>query len=272
MNDTDTTQAGSARLQSLFGLHGQVAIVTGGGAGIGAATAKLLAEAGAQVVIANRSAASGERLAAALVAAGHTALALAADVADEAAVLQLFEAVDRQCGRVDVLVNNAAAMHKSPLLDTTSAQWDALQQTNLRGAFLCLREAAKRMRAGGRGGRIVNVSSSSSLHPGVHGNAAYSASKAGLNMLTRSAALDLAAERILVNAVLPGSTRTRAATQPRDEHAPRVTGPATDPGRYPLGRAAEPDEIAAAILFLASPAASYITGQTLVVDGGFLIG
>lgn len=258
-------------LLPLFGLGDRVAVVTGAGAGIGAATATLLARAGARVVIANRRQDTGQALAQSLNDQGHEALAVATDVGDEASVLRLFATVDARWGRVDILVNNAGITHKSPLLDTSAAQWDAIQHTNLRGSFLCLREAARRMRDGGRGGSIVNVSSSSSLHPGVNGNAAYTASKGGLNMLTRSAALDLAADGIRVNAVLPGSTRTRGAMARRGDAAP-VTGPAADPARYPLGRPAEPEEIAAAILFLVSPASSYITGQTLVVDGGFLIG
>lgn len=255
---------------AIFGLDNRVAVVTGGNSGIGKATARLFAQAGATVVIANRNADTGEAVAAPLRDAGYRVTAVTCDVGQEASVLSLFETVDGEFGRLDVLVNNAGIMPKHPFVETTAEQWDQVQQVNLRGAFLCMREAAKRMRSSGAGGRIVNVSSTSSMHPGVLGNAAYCASKGGMNMLTKSAAFDLAPDGINVNAVLPGGTETEGIEALR-KGPTTFSGPNTEQQRYRFNRLADPMEVAAAILFLASPAANYITGQTLVVDGGFQV-
>ncbi len=256
-------------LHSLFGLHGRVAVVTGGSAGIGKATAKLFAQAGASVVVANRNAANGEEVADALRDEGLDAIAIAVDVADEEAVVNLFIATLERLGGIDILVNNAGIMPKYPFTEATAGQWDEVQQVNLRGAYLCMREASKAMIDRGKGGRIVNVSSTSSLVPGVLGNAAYCASKGGMNMLTKSAALDLSPHKINVNAVLPGGTMTEAVIRLR-EGPTMFEGPNTESARYRLGRLAEPEEVASAILFLAGAGGNYITGQTIVVDGGFL--
>lgn len=257
-------------LQRLNDLSGQTAVVTGGSAGIGKATARLLAEAGANVVIANRRVETGQVVADALRDAGHSTLAMACDVGDETSVQKLFADSAKRFGTVDILVNNAGIMPKKPFTEVTASDWDQVQQVNLRGAFLCMREAARLMRENATGGRIVNVSSTSSMHPGVLGNAAYCASKGGVNMLTKSAAFDLAPDNINVNAVLPGGTETEGVEELRK--GPTVfVGPNTEKQRYRFGRLAEPLEVAAAIFFLASPAANYITGQTLVVDGGFQV-
>lgn len=259
-----------ATLPRLNDLGGQTAVVTGGSAGIGRAAARLLAEAGANVVIANRRAEAGQAVADALVAEGRSAVAMACDVGDEDAVRQLFAETARRFGTVDVLINNAGIMPKTPFTDVSAEEWDRVQRINLRGAFLCMKEAARLMRDNASGGRIVNVSSTSSMHPGVLGNAAYCASKGGVNMLTKSAAFDLAPDNINVNAVLPGGTETEGVEELRK--GPTVfVGPNTEKQRYRFGRLAEPLEVAAAIFFLASPAANYITGQTLVVDGGFQV-
>ncbi len=269
MAETAAKHDGADVLQSLFGLDGRVAVVTGGSSGIGKATARLFAQAGARVVVANRNAANGEDVAGALRDEGLDATAIAADVADETAVVGLFATTLDRLGAIDILVNNAGIMPKYPFTETTAEQWDEVQQVNLRGAYLCMREAAKAMIARGEGGRIVNVSSTSSLVPGVLGNAAYCASKGGMNMLTKSAALDLSPHRINVNAVLPGGTMTEGVMRLR-EGPTMFEGPNTELARYRLGRLAEPDEVASAILFLASAGGNYITGQTIVVDGGFL--
>ncbi|SMC94660.1 SDR family NAD(P)-dependent oxidoreductase [Primorskyibacter flagellatus] len=257
-------------LRRMTDLSGQTAVVTGGSAGIGKATARLLAEAGANVVIVNRRAEAGRAVADALVAEGHSAVAMACDVGDEESIRRLFEDTAGRFGTVDILVNNAGIMPKTPFTEVTAEEWDTVQRVNLRGAFLCMREAARLMQDNPEGGRIVNVSSTSSMHPGVIGNAAYCASKGGVNMLTKSAAFDLAPDSINVNAVLPGGTETEGVEELRK--GPTVfVGPNTEKQRYRFGRLAEPLEVAAAIFFLASPAANYITGQTLVVDGGFQV-
>ena len=157
---------------------------------------------------------------------------------------------------------------KVPILDTTLDEWDAVHAVNLRGAFLCLREAGRQMVAKGTRGSIVNVSSISSLHPSVIGNGAYGASKGGLNVLTKNAALEWGPHGIRVNTLAPGGTMTEGAMKPSP--APR-SGPILQPGRVLLERFADPIEMAAAILYLVAPASNYMTGQMLVLDGGFLL-
>lgn len=156
----------------------------------------------------------------------------------------------------------------------TAAQWDALHAVNTRGNFLVLRETVKALQAGGQGGAIVNVSWASGERALVHHNSAYGASKAALTNLTRSLAVEVAAHGIRINAVLPGGVATEgaaAATAKMAEDGLSTSGPIMLPGRLPIARIARPEEIAAACLYLASPAAEYITGQTLAVDGGFLV-
>jgi NAD(P)-dependent dehydrogenase (short-subunit alcohol dehydrogenase family) len=253
----------------LFAIPGLTAVVTGGSSGIGKAAARLFAQAGARVAIVNRTASAGQALADELTSAGHEAIAVQGDVGKADAIPDVFAAITDAFGRIDILVNNAGIMPKTPFTEMTAEDWDLVQDVNLRGTFLCMREAAKVMQTHG-GGKIVNVSSTSSMHPGVMGNAAYCASKGGMNMLTKSAAFDLAPDNINVNAVLPGGTETEGIEELRK--GPTVfVGPNTEKQRYRFGRLADPVEVAAAILFLSSPAANYITGQTLVVDGGFQV-
>lgn len=229
-------------------LPGRVAMVTGAASGIGRATARSLARAGALVVGTD-------------VAAADDVVAL--DVRDDAAVRAVIARCVREHGRLDILVNAAGVTHRSPSLDVSVEEWDRVQEVNLRGSFLCCREAARAMSE--RGGAIVNVSSQLAVAP-TGARASYVSSKAGVIGLTRSLAAEWA-PRIRVNAVAPGVTRTpMIETIEQDE--------ATRRGfieKIPLGRFAEPEEIANAILFLASDAASYVTGQTLIVDGGYTI-
>ena len=257
-----------ATTNELFDLSGTVAVVTGSSSGIGQAIALTLADAGATTVIVGRDAAAVDE-AVRLTAGTRELVGMTCDVTDEGRVLDLFERVEREVGKPTVLVNNAGAMPKHRLIDTTLEQWDAVQSVNLRGTFLCTREAARRMVAGGRGGRIINISSVSSLHPSVYGNAAYAAAKGGVNSLTRAAALDLMDAGITVNAVLPGAVRT-VPTGRRLESTLQPAGPVTGPGRLPAGLA-DPEDISGVVLLLAARAGRFITGQTIVVDGGFLV-
>lgn len=260
-------------LAALYGLPGKAAIVTGSGGGIGKAIAEVFVKAGARVLVADINAESAAAVARALNSGGAgdspVAASCAADICDEKSVAAMFDAATAAFGGVDVLVNNAGIYEHTNFLETSASKWRRVQDVNLLGTFLCMREAVKRMRDAGKAGAIVNVSSAASLHPIIFDNNDYGASKAGVNNLTQTVALEFAAHNIRVNAVLPGGVATDRARQ-STSHKP-VSGPATQPGRFPLGRLATPEEIALAVLFLASPASSYITGQLLAVDGGFLV-
>lgn len=229
-------------------LAGRVALVTGAAGGIGRATAALLRDAGATVVGADREPAEG---------------VVPIDVRDEASIREAVAACVDEHGRIDVLVNAAGVTHRVASLDVLVADWDRVQEVNLRGTFLCCREAARAMR--GPGATIVNVASQLAIAP-TGGRAAYVSSKAGVIALTRSLAAEWA-PRIRVNAVAPGVTRTAMIDAIERDPAARRSFEE----RIPLGRFAEPEEIASAIVFLASPASSYLTGHILVADGGYTI-
>lgn len=261
-------------LAALYRLGGKTAVVTGAGRGIGKGVADLLSSAGANVVVADILAQNAETVAAEIKGEGGSALAVTVDISDESAVKRMYEATRRQFQSVDILVHCAAIFPKYPLLDITVEQWDRIQAVNLRGTMLVMREAIRHMREGGKGGAIVNISSVSGEREVVFHNAAYGASKAGTTNLTRVAALEFGSDNIRVNAVLPGGTVTegaKEATEAMKKSGIELKGPMTQPGRMPLGGMGSPDDIAAACLFLVSPAARYITGQSLAVDGGFLV-
>jgi len=258
----------------LYDLTASVAVITGAGRGIGRAVAELFGSAGAKVVIADIDADNAERVAQKLLSSGSEGLAVETDVSEEASVSRLYETAHSRFGSIDILVHAAAIFPKYPLLEITVEQWDRVQAVNLRGTMLVLREAIRYMRMGGKGGAIVNISSVSGEREVVFHNAAYSASKAGVTNLTRVAALEFGCDNIRVNAVLPGGTATegaREATEAMQKFGLELKGPMTQPGRKPLNMIAAPEDIAAACLFLASPAARFITGQCLAVDGGFLV-
>jgi NAD(P)-dependent dehydrogenase (short-subunit alcohol dehydrogenase family) len=250
------------------GLAGKVAIVTGAASGIGAATAAVFTACGARVVIADLDADRAAHTAHMLSGNG-AAIGVGADVSDEHAVQRMIATAIEQFGAVDVLVNNAAHRHKADFLEMTVADWDRMFAVCTRGTFLCMRAAIRQMRRLGGGGAIVNVSSVSAAHPTIMGNAHYDAAKAGVDALTRYAAMEFGADGIRVNAVLPGGTDTEGARAIRSTATPR--GPMAMPDRVPLGGRSHPSDIAALIAFLASPAASRITGQSIAVDGGYLV-
>ncbi|MDR7475217.1 MAG: glucose 1-dehydrogenase [Armatimonadota bacterium] len=238
---------------------GKVAIVTGAAGGIGRAVAAALAREGCALVLTYRTAeAEAQAAAAALRAAGRRALAVRVDVAEEAQVAAMVRQAEEALGGVDVLVNNAGIVQRAAFTNLSEADWRQMLEVNLLGAVRCVRAVLPAMRRRG-GGSIVNVASIRGLVD--RGAAHYAAAKAGLVMLTRSLAVELA-PHIRVNAVAPGyvETRTQAhLTVAQRERLREV---------IPAGRFAEPEEVAAAVTFLASPRASYITGQTLVIDGG----
>ena len=259
---------------ALYDLSGKTAVVTGAARGIGKAVGDLLASSGANVIVADVLADAAESTAAEIRRDGGKAFAIAADISDESAVKRMYAVAQEHFHGVDILVHCAAMFPKYALLDVTVEQWDRIQAVNLRGTMLVMREAIRTMRAGGKGGAIVNISSVSGEREVVFHNAAYGASKAGTTNLTRVAALEFGCDNIRVNAVLPGGTATEGAREATDgmkKSGLELKGPMTQPGRIPLGLMGSPDDIAAACLFLVSPAARFITGQSLAVDGGFLI-
>jgi 3-oxoacyl-[acyl-carrier protein] reductase len=241
-------------------LAGRVAIVTGGSRGIGLATARLLADDGASVVV---SARDPDRLAAAtreLDATGAPVLAVAADATRREDVDRLLEASRERFGRIDILVNNAGVIRDQLLVRMKDDDWDRVIDTNLRGVFLMMRAVARVMMRQ-RGGRIVNVSSAAGAM-GNAGQANYSAAKGGVIALTKAAARELAHWNILVNAVAPGLIQTdMTASLPPEARDALMR-------QVPLGRAGEPREVAEVIRFLAGDGAGYVTGQVIHVNGG----
>lgn len=256
-------------VKSMLDLSGKVAIVTGSAEGMGHEIAVLLAQAGASVVIADINKAGAEATAGKINGAGRKALPLVLDQSDEASVVSMVRTVRQQLGRIDILVNNAAVQNRALLDEFPTELWDRLHAVNLRGPFLCIRETVKVMKADRIAGRIVNVSSVGSMHAIFDGLVGYNASKAGVNGLTRNCAHELAPHGITVNAVLPGTVPTRGSMA---TPGPAISEEAVKRVMPPTGRMGTPADIAAAVLFLASPSAAFITGQTLVVDGGFLAG
>jgi NAD(P)-dependent dehydrogenase (short-subunit alcohol dehydrogenase family) len=254
--------------QPLLRLDGAVAVVTGGAGGIGRATAIALASAGATVVIADLvDEAASEAIVTEITRRGGRALAIPTDVSDETAVEASFGEVVTREGSVDILVNNAGIAIRRPATDLALADWDKVVAVNMTGTFLCARAAARHMIARGKGGAIVNVSSIMGLSGGgLYPNVSYQASKGAVVNMTRALAIEWAPCGIRVNAVAPTYVRTRLI-------APLLDDPdmiARIEAMTPLKRLAEPEEVAAAICFLASPAAAMITGNILPVDGGFL--
>lgn len=226
---------------------------------MGRAAGLALAAAGARVVLADDA---GRVDALAGLPEGVSAMEL--DVADPAAVRSVVGSVIAELGGIDILVNAAVVNHNRSLLEITPQEWDDVQAVNLKGAFLVTQAVIPSMQARG-GGRIVNITTMGSIHPVLNGNAAYSASRAGLNQLTCNCALDFAKDGITANAVLPGAIITETIKSDF-----RPTGPGADPARH-LGGYGKPEDIAGLVLLLAGPAGRYISGQAIAVDGGFLV-
>jgi NAD(P)-dependent dehydrogenase (short-subunit alcohol dehydrogenase family) len=249
----------------LFDLTGRVALVNGASRGIGAAVALLLARHGAEVVVTSRKATGVEAVAESIRSAGGRATAMVCHAGAPEQLDATFAAILERCGRIDILVNNAAANPWfGPILESPLAAIDKTIEVNLRGFFYASMLAGRAMRAQGRGA-IVNVSSINAERPG-DGQGIYSVTKAGIVSMTRAFARECAPHGIRVNAVLPGLTDTHFASA-LTRNAGLLRGILA---QIPLGRIAQPEEIAPAVLFLASDAAAYVTGACLPVDGGYL--
>ncbi len=246
-------------MDSSFRLDGKVALVTGASRGLGLGIAETLKEAGAAVVGTSRDEESASQVAKRL-----DSMPVVMDVADVASVRAGIERVASELGRLDILVNNAGVNVPQGFFEVDEESWDAVLDTNLKGTFFVAQAAARRMVSGGEGGRIVNVASQAGV-VGIEERSAYGASKAGVVLLTKVLAIELASYGITVNAVAPTfvDTELTRATLEDPTWRERILS------RIPLGHVGEVEDVAAATLYLASPAAKMVTGHTLLVDGGW---
>ena len=251
---------------NMFDLTGKIAIVTGGNQGIGLGITRGLVGAGATVVIANRRAVEGQKAAEALQKEGFNTIAIPTDVSQKASVAAMVEKVINEYKKIDILVNNAAVIIRKPLEDFEEDEWDTILNTNLRGLFLCCqlvgREMIKREK-----GKIINISSVLSQVV-QSGRGVYATAKAGVSHLTRALAMEWSKYNININAIGPGVTMTlinqKYFEENPDDLKKIIEG-------IPIGREAYPRDYAGAAVFLASDASDYVTGQTLLVDGGLTI-
>ena len=242
----------------------RVALITGAAKGIGAAIADQLAQQGLHVLIGDIDEAQARAKAEALTTAGMIASALRIDVGDSASIAAAFEAVDRQCGRCDIVVNNAGIAKTYPFFDFPLESWQAHLSINVTGVLLCAQHGARRMMRE-RWGRIINIASVAGLRAVGVGRTGYGTSKAAVIGLTRQMAVELAEHGITANAVAPGPVDTPMT---RVLHSPEFRQSYTD--AIPMNRYGTPEEVAAAVGYLASDRAAYVTGIVIPVDGGFL--
>ncbi len=251
-----------------FSLQGKVAIITGATSGFGLAIARRFAQAGASVVIASRRKALCRQRANEIQAQGGTALGMGLDVTDETNVRQMVQEVVARLGRIDLLVNNAGIIVRTPVPESSLEEWEHVQATNLRGPFLCCKHVLPHMLSQGQGGAIVNIASYLGMYGGSGNTPAYCASKGGVIALTKSLAVKYGPDQIRVNAICPGFIKTPLNAHIIDAAPDPVAKEREMAARYPLRRLGRPDDIASAALFLASDASGWVTGITLFVDGG----
>ena len=249
--------------KSNFSLANQVAIVTGGGTGIGRSIALEFAEFGADVVVSSRKLENLERVADEVKARGRHALAIQADITKKTDIDHLVQKVMEEFGRIDILVNNGGVGSPVPLIEVDEDEWDLIMDTNLKGTYFCCQAVGQRM-IEQKKGNIINITSGDGKRVSGGRGTSYNVAKAGAIMLTQCLAWDFGKHNIRINSIAPGYTRTKMAQ-------PYLSDPENLKmleSRRPLGRIGEPDEIASAALFLASDASSFMTGQTINVDGG----
>ena len=255
----------------MFRLDGKRALITGAGSGIGEAIARLFAQRGARVIVADVQPDAASRVTTGIVDQGGNASALALDVADEVQVRAAFDGVAEQYDGLDILVNNAGVSHVGNILETSLEDWERVMRVNALGVFLCAREGVRVMlQQEPKGGVIINMSSTAALI-GIDRRLPYSASKGAVLAMTRSIAMDFVGQGIRCNAICPGTVQTPFVegylkrSFPGQEDAVRQTLHA----RQPIGRMGQPEEIAAAALYLAADEAAFVTGSALVIDGGW---
>lgn len=257
----------------LLDLNSKTIIVTGGTAGIGFGITSRLAEAGANIVVANRNVDEATKAIEELTQKGFKVKAVKADVSQESEVKNLMEETVKLFGGVDILVNNAGVFPFTLLADLTSEQFDKVIGINLKGVFLTMKYASELMIKQGRGGKIINITSIDATHPSMAGLAAYDASKHGVWGFTKNAALELAKHNIWVNAIAPGGVMTQgvAAMQSGGKITSIERNPEPPKMEIAMGRMGVPDDIGKVALFLASDMSSYMTGSQIIVDGGYLL-
>lgn len=246
-------------------LDGKTAVVTGSSRGIGRAIAIKFAKEGASVVVNSRKLAGAQRVVRDIKRMGRKAVAVEGDVGKAETAKKLVDAAVEKFGSLDIFVNNAGIISYANFLDLTEEQWDSLMDVDLKGVYLCSQAAARQMVKQGNGGKIINISSIAGFI-GFHNLAHYCAAKGGVIELTKQMALELAPHRINVNSIGPGAIQTDMTKQIEDD--PRQLEQILT--RIPLGRLGQPEDIANVASFLASDEASYITGETIFVDGGWL--
>jgi 2-dehydro-3-deoxy-D-gluconate 5-dehydrogenase len=257
----------------VLSLASKRAIVTGGARGIGLAISYRLAEAGASVLIADVDAKAAEEACLAFKDCGKKPIAVQCDISVEGDVRMMVDFAVDNMGGIDILVNNAGIYPRKPLAETSAADLERVMGINLKGTFLCSREAARNMTKQNTGGSIINIVSIGAVHPSRDGLAAYESSKGAVLTMTKSLALELAPNDIRVNAIAPGGILTEGVMTGGYD-ATSAQGKAqlkAFMARMPLGRMGRPDDVAGVALFLASSLADYMTGTVITVDGGFLI-
>jgi 3-oxoacyl-[acyl-carrier protein] reductase len=249
----------------IFDLHGKVALVTGASSGLGARFAEVLAENGASVVLVARRADRLAELKARIETSGGKAMAVEADVRDRAAMRAVFDAAEKRFGTVTILVNNAGVAHAGRAVELAEEEWRRILSTNLDAVFFCAQEAARRMLAAGSGGAIVNIASVLGLNVDK-GVVAYATAKAGVIQMTKALALELAFKGIRVNAIAPGWI----VTEMNRDYLAGERGAALK-REIPMGRFGEPRDLDGPLLLLVSDAGRYVTGATIVADGGQVV-